>query len=117
MTGSDRHLVAADDLMAPAVEETIAALDPPPQDAALVRVARMAAAEIDGLGAMKKTMLLSTRGSCCVRSGNSTTGPGNGHLRSPEAGKPVPGAWNSSGRPARLPRAPAGAETAGICPG
>jgi hypothetical protein len=53
----DRHLVAAEDLMSPSVEATIAALDPPPQDAALVQAARMAAKGIDRMEpALRSTM-------------------------------------------------------------
>lgn len=37
----------ADDLLAPAVRETVAALDPPAEDAALVALARTLAASID----------------------------------------------------------------------
>ena len=48
----------ADDLIAPGVEATIAALDPPPSDAGLVSMARVLAHAVDRMGNAERAAML-----------------------------------------------------------
>lgn len=57
-----RHLRSADGLMAPALAETVAALDPPESDAALVRLAEVTAEAIDAMPVEVKAAMLGQTG-------------------------------------------------------
>jgi hypothetical protein len=58
MGGMDRRLREAGTLVAPAVAETLAAIDPPPADAAVVRLAEVVAATIDAMPDGQRGMML-----------------------------------------------------------
>jgi hypothetical protein len=53
-----RNLRPAEQLIAPAIAETVSALDPPPSDAAVVRLAEVVAGTIDGMEDGQRGMML-----------------------------------------------------------